>query len=161
MAGRRPKPTALRELEGNPGHRPLNKREPRPGGAPRCPTHLDAAAKSEWRRISTELARIGLLTSVDRAGLAAYCTAYSRWVTAEESIQKFGLVIKSPKTGFPIPNPYVSIANTALDLMRKFLVEFGMTPASRSRIQVTATGDGDTFEQFMRGVGSPDLGKVM
>ena len=31
MAGRKPKPTALKELEGNPGKRKLNKKEPIPG----------------------------------------------------------------------------------------------------------------------------------
>ena len=31
MAGRKPKPTALKKLEGNPGKRKLNTREPVPG----------------------------------------------------------------------------------------------------------------------------------
>lgn len=40
--GRKPKPTAIKELEGNPGKRPLNANEPRPERkAPRCPAWLD------------------------------------------------------------------------------------------------------------------------
>ena len=35
--GRKPKPTALKLLEGNPGNRPLNIAEPRPTGVPNCP----------------------------------------------------------------------------------------------------------------------------
>ena len=31
MAGRKPKPTALKKLEGNPGKRKLNTKEPMPG----------------------------------------------------------------------------------------------------------------------------------
>lgn len=158
MAGRRPKPTALKELQGNPGHRPLNKREPKPTGTPTCPRHLDEEAKKEWKRISAELTTLGLLTSVDRAALAAYCAAYSRWVKAEESIQRFGAVIKSPKSGFPIQNPYVSVANTALDHMRKFAIEFGLTPASRTRLQVSPDhGSGDPFADFMASIGAADL----
>jgi len=157
MAGRRPKPTALRELQGNPGHRPLNKREPKPGGVPRCPSHLDDAAKREWKRISAELVSLNLLTSVDRAALSAYCASWSRWMDAETNVQKYGAVIKSPKSGFPIQNPYVGIANTALDQMRKFLVEFGMTPASRSRIQVAASSGDDAFTEFMQGIGADDI----
>lgn len=156
MAGRKPKPTALKELAGNPGHRPLNRNEPKPSGVPKCPTHLDAAAKREWKRISAELVSLGLLTSVDRAALAAYCASWSRWIDADANVQKFGSVIKSPKSGFPIANPYVGIGNTALDLMRKFLVEFGMTPASRSRIQVAPTSSKDPFEEFMKGIGAAD-----
>ena len=154
MAGRRPKPTALRELQGNPGKRRLNMNEPRPTGIPKCPPHLDKVARAEWKRVAADLSKIGLLTSVDRAALAAYCSAWSRWITAEESIGRFGLVIKSPKSGFPIANPYVGIANTALDLMRKFLIEFGMTPASRSRIQVIPAESTDPFAEFMKGIGA-------
>jgi P27 family predicted phage terminase small subunit len=155
MAGRKPKPTALKELQGNPGKRALNKSEPQPAGSPKCPPHLDKAAKAEWRRISDELTRLGLLTMVDRAALAAYCASWSRWVSAEESIRKFGLVIKSPKSGYPVQNPYVGIGNTALDTMRKFLTEFGMTPASRSRLSVEPLApEADPFEAFMQGIGA-------
>ena len=160
MAGRKPKPTALKELQGNPGKRPLNKREPKPTGTPTCPSHLDDNAKKEWRRISKELTAIGLLTSVDRAALAAYCCAYSRWAAAEENIQKFGTVIKSPKSGYPVQNPYVSVANTALDLMRKFATEFGLTPASRSRLQVEQAQVEDPFEAFMRELHDEPLNDV-
>ena len=38
MAGRKPKPTAMKNLEGNPGKRKLNKDEPVPAkGMPGCP----------------------------------------------------------------------------------------------------------------------------
>jgi P27 family predicted phage terminase small subunit len=155
MAGRRPKPTALKALAGNPGKRKLNKDEPKPSGTPKCPPHLDKTAKAEWRRVSAELTTLGLLTSVDRAALAAYCAAWSRWVSAELSIQKFGTVIKSPKSGYPVQNPYVGIANTSMDQMRRFAVELGLTPASRSRLHVEADGQSaDPFEAFMAGIGA-------
>jgi P27 family predicted phage terminase small subunit len=156
MAGRRPKPTALKILQGNPGKRALNKHEPKPTGVPTCPSHLAAKAKAEWKRIGKELRAVGLLTVVDRAALAAYCTVYARWIDAEEQIQKFGTVIKSPKSGFPIANPYVGVSNTALDLMRKFCVEFGLTPASRTRLQVEPASGTDPFEEFMAEIGAND-----
>ena len=144
--GRKPVPTALKVLRGNPGCRPLNLNEPKPAGIPTCPEHLDEVAKAEWQRISGELINCGLLTSVDRAALAAYCAAYGRWVDAETNIQKYGTVIKA-KNGNAIQNPYVGIANRALDTMRKFLIEFGMTPSSRSRISTAQipTADDDSF----------------
>jgi P27 family predicted phage terminase small subunit len=158
--GRRPKPTAQRELEGNRGHRALNKNEPKFLGSPTCPKHLNKGARAEWKRISADLSASGLLTTVDRAALGAYCAVYSRWVDAEESIAKFGLVIKSPKSGFPIANPYVGIANTSLEQMRRWAVEFGMTPSARSRIHVENPGgnggNGDAFTDFMRGIGAMD-----
>ena len=151
MRGRRPLPTSIKELTGNPGKRPLNLDEPQPPKIiPKCPKHLDENARKEWRRISLELHRLttatsanpalvggpglNLLTIVDRAALAAYCQAWGRWVEAEANIQRFGAVIKTPK-GLPLVNPYLRIAERAIDQMRKFLVEFGMTPSSRSRIK--------------------------
>ena len=52
MAGRKPKPTALKKLEGNPGKRKLNTKEPVPGkGMPDCPKWLLPEAKKEWKRL--------------------------------------------------------------------------------------------------------------
>lgn len=129
----RPRPTALRELEGNPGHRPLNKNEPKPGGVPICPSELSDGAKTEWRRISKELLSLGLLTKVDRAALSAYCELWARWRDAEAKIKEFGTVIKT-KNGNLIQSPYVGIANRALALMKGYLIEFGFTPASRANL---------------------------
>ena len=50
MAGRKPKPTALKKLEGNPGKRKLNTKEPVPGkGMSDCPKWLLPEAKEEWK----------------------------------------------------------------------------------------------------------------
>lgn len=157
MTGRKPKPSALHDLEGTRNRRKNN--EPQPSGIPTCPKHLDKAGQAEWKRISAELLSLGLLTAVDRAALAAYCATWSRWINAEQNIQKLGAVIKSPKSGYPVQNPYVGIANTSLDQMRKFLVEFGMTPASRSRLSVADGYDKseDAFETFMKGIGGADI----
>lgn len=76
MRGRRPKPTALKVLEGNPGKRPLNRREPQPlRSIPTCPAHLSPTAKGEWKRLAGQLHRLGILSQLDRAALAAYCQA--------------------------------------------------------------------------------------
>jgi P27 family predicted phage terminase small subunit len=153
MAGRRPKPTRIKEIEGNPGKRPLNRQEPHPEPEiPACPEHLDDEARAEWGRIAPQLHALGVLARVDRAALAAYCMCWSRWVEAETQLRKFGTVIKTAK-GYPIQNPYLGIANTAVDQMRKFMTEFGMTPSSRSRVSASG-GDGgeekdDPWQQFL------------
>lgn len=122
----KPKPSALK------GEIPAN--EPKPTGVPKCPSHLDKIAKAEWKRTSKALEELGLLTAIDGSALAAYCQTYSRWVAAELNIQKYGLVVKSPKSGYPVNSPYVGIANKALAEMRKFMVELGMSPSSRVRL---------------------------
>ncbi len=135
MRGRRPKPTRLKLLQGNPGKRPLNRGEPKPrASVPTCPTQLSPAAKREWNRVAKELAALGLLTRIDRAALAAYCEAWATWLDAIEKVQRHGPVVKAPDSGFPMQSPYLSVANQAQKQMRAYLVEFGMTPSSRTRI---------------------------
>jgi P27 family predicted phage terminase small subunit len=154
--GRKPKPTALRELEGNPGKRSLNKKEPKFGGVAKCPPHLNKAAKAEWKRVSRELADSGLLTAVDRAALAGYCAAWARWVAAEEHLEKDGVIIVGAMGG-TVRNPWLIVATQSLDLVRKFAVEFGMTPSSRSRIHVdTPTKPSDPFADFMADMGATE-----
>lgn len=70
MAGRKPKPTAVKKLEGNPGKRKLNTKEPVPAkGMPTCPNWLLPEAKSEWKRLAELMNQMGVLTEVDRAHL--------------------------------------------------------------------------------------------
>jgi P27 family predicted phage terminase small subunit len=134
MRGRRPKPTRLKVLTGNPGRRPLNMHEPIPEAEiPDCPLELGPVARAEWDRLVVQLASLRLLTNLDRAALAAYCGAYALWAEATEAIQKYGAMVKSP-SGYPIQSPYVAIANRQTEIMMRIASEFGFTPASRSRI---------------------------
>jgi P27 family predicted phage terminase small subunit len=83
--------------------------------------------------VVVDLAKLNMLTNLDRAALAAYCGAYAMWADATEHINKYGTVVKSPQ-GFPIQSPYLSIANRQAEIMMRIASEFGFTPASRSRI---------------------------
>ncbi len=151
MRGRKPKPTALKILEGNPGKRTLNDREPLPPeGIPECPEFLDEEARAEWYRLAALLGRMKLLTVADRSALAAYCTVYSRWVAAERQVRQYGTVILSPNKKFPMKSPHLTIADQALETMRKFMVEFGLTPSSRSRIRLPEDSQAaDEFDTFL------------
>lgn len=132
--GRKPKPTAVKVLEGNPGKRPLNMNEPVPDKiAPDCPTWLSGEAKLEWERLSNKMVNLGTLTEMDMAAFAGYCQSYARWKEAEEFIEQHGTIVKTP-SGYWQQVPQVSIAQTNLKIMLKFCSEFGLTPSSRSRM---------------------------
>jgi P27 family predicted phage terminase small subunit len=146
MRGRRPKPTRLKVLTGNPGKRPLNMNEPRPESAvPECPVELGPVARREWDRLAIELSSLRILTNLDRAALAAYCGAYAMWAEATEAIQKYGTMVKSP-SGYPQQSPYVSIANRQAEIMMRIATEFGFTPASRSRISAPVADERTLFD---------------
>ena len=145
--GRKPTPTAIKELEGNPGKRKLNENEPKPKKkAPSCPKWLEPEAKKEWKRLAPSLEAMGILTSVDITAFAGYCQAYARWKEAEEFITQHGTIVKTP-SGYWQQVPQVSIAQTYLKIMNRFCEQFGLTPASRSRI-VADTGGKDTGDEM-------------
>ncbi len=139
MKGPARKPTALKILAGNPGRKKLNTAEPQPTpGIPDAPAHLNATAREEWDRAAVELLALGLLTLADRAALALYCQAWGRLVEAETELAKSGTIIKSP-TGYPIQNPWLSVAVKASEACHRYGQQFGLTPVARSHLQVPDT----------------------
>ena len=142
MKGRKKKPTALKLVQGTARPDRENVNEPKPEvSIPEPPPNLTGEALAEWNRLSVELYNLGMLTKVDRAALAAYCVLWARWVDAEARINEQTLVLKS-KDGQPYQNPFLGIANRALEMMRKYASEFGLTPASRSRVHATPPNQG-------------------
>jgi P27 family predicted phage terminase small subunit len=148
--GRKPKPTALKELEGNPGKRKLNKSEPRfakAGTEP--PEFLDAEARAEWRRVAPQLSAQKMLTVVDRTMLAAYCVCISRWRRAEKIIQDNETLVFETPNGSQQQIPQISVGGKYLEKAIKIATEFGFTPAARSRLNVKpGAGDQDPHDKF-------------
>ena len=148
MKGRKPKPSHLKLITGNPGRRPLNKSEPKVGrGLPQAPNHLCAEARVEWKRVAKLLHAIGVLTTLDRAAFAVYCQAYGRWVRAERALERMAekepstqALLMKTKSGNLIQNPLVGTANKAMDVLLKAATELGMTPSVRSRIETPSSG---------------------
>jgi P27 family predicted phage terminase small subunit len=149
--GRTSKPTKLKALTNNPGHRPLNENEPLPEeGVPDMPSGLSPAAQEEWHRIVPILKKMRVLTVAYGAALAGYCQAYARWFEAEADITANGSIIDEPiirrRRGEDDEiagkkrkkNPAVAIANESLKLMRSFLSDFGLSPASLSKVTENA-----------------------
>ena len=134
VRGRKPKPTALKALEGNPGHRPMNKDEPKPKvKALACPSTLSKEAKKEWRRLCKEMEQQGVLTGWDMRIFEHYCDSYAKWKEATDFLNQRGLFYITP-SGYPQQFPQVQIAQKYSVLMHKYAQELGLTPAARSRI---------------------------
>jgi P27 family predicted phage terminase small subunit len=93
------------------------------------------------------------LTKVDLSTLAAYCFAYSQWRDAVELLASMqsdparGMVVRS-QYGGAVENPLISIARRAAHDMVKFGSEFGLNPASRSRITSGVNGDDEAASKF-------------
>jgi phage terminase small subunit len=163
MGARGPQRTSatVHILRGNPSKIPLDELlgEFNPEiEIPGCPKHLWPEAKKEWRRISPELVKYGLISKLDRASLALYCQAWARMVWAEAMLSRaMGLAeenrIKAEKNGetwkggdgfmIPTPNgsytysPYWVASRRAAQETHWFLQSFGMSPSSRGRVNAS------------------------
>lgn len=150
MSGR-PKPTALKVIEGNPGKRPLPENEPKPmPKAPRMPRNLDKRAKETWKRLAPKLERMGLLCETDGQSFANLCQIHGRLVAIREFINTGNpsLVQEVQK---PDPDggmrheykksPYVTMELQYLREFRAHAGEFGLTPRGRVGLVVGTSGD--------------------
>ncbi|MFQ6574142.1 phage terminase small subunit P27 family [Pseudomonas sp. UM16] len=144
--GRKPKPTAKKQLAGNPGKRALNKAEPEFSRITDVdpPAWLTARAAVVWRMVVPELLRENVLALTDLHNVEAFCTAYSNWRLAQDSVEAFGIVVQSSQ-GSPIKNPALTAANEAMRQMVTFGSMLGLDPASRTRI-IGGREDNETNE---------------
>jgi P27 family predicted phage terminase small subunit len=136
----------------------LNDREPQPppldDSFDEVPLELKGfpAAIATWKRLAPMLRRCRQITQADRDALVALCLEWWRYLDAMKRIRKQGLVVKTKKSGYPMPNPYLPIATKALANCARLWPELGLTPSGRSRVKVAdGSGpgpDGDAFSEF-------------
>jgi len=150
------KPSALNNLQGNPGKRKENTNEFKPpinDSVPDPPPYLGKFAKKEWKRISPILHKAGLLTECDMTMLSSYCQAYDRWLTAEKKLRTYDELTYSSDKGNFLQRPEVSIANKAMDDLLRYGREFGLTPSSRRNLSVEIEEENeDPFLTLVRGI---------
>lgn len=144
--GPKPIPANVHLLKGNPSKKRLSTLADGarvPIEIPACPPVLDAEAKREWKRISHELEKLGLIAKVDRGPLAVYCAAWSRWVKAEKKLKSLddaGLIETTPN-GYQQIGVWLQISNRAAEQIKSYMSEFGMTPSARVRVNVSPQFD--------------------
>lgn len=130
MAGRRPKPTKLKLLHGNPGKRKVSKTEPQPElGIPKPPKWLQGESLDEWNRITPELENTGVMALIDESMLAMYCQMFGRWLIAE-------------KANMPLPVAYAAQVRLAA-------ASFGLEPSSRAKLGTKPKEKANPFKDFM------------
>ena len=121
--GRKPKPSALKVVTGNPGKRALPEDEPEfTEGDVAPPAWLDERERSwrldflaEWERIVGQLGDWATVGEVNQGMLEGICTLYATYVAAAKSKDNTEM-------------------RQSFESYRKALNEFGLTPASKARV---------------------------
>jgi P27 family predicted phage terminase small subunit len=143
--GRPPQPTALRELHGNPGKRPLKVDEPEGRGMLwQPPAWFDEEQRAQWF-YALDHAPVGLLTATDREVLVVWCVACIEHARAAQEVRKRGQVVLT-KDGNAIQNPFLPIVNRQATLMMRSGYELGFSPAARTAMGRELGGAGEVIE---------------
>src|SRR5262245_24433384 len=97
MRGRKPTPTALKVIRGNPGKRPLPENEPEPEAGAEAPDWRSPLALAHWPTVAAQLEAANVLTEMDAVALGLYCEAFARWKDANAQVERHGLVVQGQK----------------------------------------------------------------
>lgn len=122
-SGRRPKPTAIHILNGNPSRKKLNKNEPRPpAGDIVKPEWLSAATGAIWDEVAPICLAMGTLTTADVFSLVCLCGLQATMRRNEQTRGTEGFSERLER-------------DTAIAL-RPYYELFGLTPSARARLVV-------------------------
>lgn len=135
---------------------------------PSAPKWIWPEARKEWRRISVELERYGLISKLDRAALVLYCQSWARLVWAETMLSRAmniaeenraaaesagkewtggdGIMVPSPNGSLIYSHHWVVQRRSAQEV-HWYLQSFGLSPASRGRVKASDNRQAALFEQ--------------
>jgi P27 family predicted phage terminase small subunit len=98
--------------------------------------------------------------------LGGYCCAYARWQQAERDVKRYDITVREPVLKDDEPtgyvrlkrNPAIGVVNNVLKIMKSFLIEFGMTPAARTRVHVENPPEESQGDKYF--AWANDIGKL-
>lgn len=148
IRGRKPKPTALRLLEGKSG---TNPNEPIPAGDLAEPPEWMTDAQQDCWRYAIENAPAGLLKRLDQSVLSAWVVAQDLHQQANAAITTNGMMTTTPN-GYMVQSPWIQVLNKQAQIMMRSAEILGFAPSARSRIQVSPDAPVDEEKTGMAAV---------
>lgn len=169
--GPQPLPANVHVLRGNPSKKPVADLlgEFRPEvEIPDCPSWTWPEAKKEWKRLSGDLLRYGLISKLDRAALVLYCQAWAKMVWAEKMLSRAmkqaeearaaaeaagqeytggdGIMVRTANGNMTYSHYWV-VGRRASEDVNRCLTLFGLSPAARTRVTTSDNRQGQLFQE--------------
>ena len=152
MRGKTPTPTALKILRGNPGRRRLNSDEPSSPllkRMPPAPGFLDDEGRRVWSAEGRRFIKAGLLTALDLTMFGTWCIWYSKRDLASRAVNQSGIVVRANGVGNPYISPYMSVISMCSKAMHQIEIEFGLSPASRTKVKSLNPAQRSLFDALL------------
>lgn len=169
--GPQPLPANVHMLRGNASKKPLGALfdEFRPEvEIPDAPSWIWPEARKEWKRISAELHKYGLISKLDRAALVLYVQAWAKMVWAERNLARAMKLAEQKRVeaedrgeiytggdGIMVPTAngnlqyshYWVVGQRAEAAVQRYLALFGLSPSSRSRVTTSDNRQASLFQE--------------
>ncbi len=138
--GPAPKPSELKKLHGTyrQDRAPENEATPNlaRGDQLKAPDWLSKRATEKWNELALRLHNQGLLTELDLDTFGLYCTAWSNWRDAEETLLAEGSTTEA-QSGYKAVSPHITRSKTHVSELVKLGSLLGLSPSARCRIEVS------------------------
>jgi len=120
-----------------------------PKGRPTPPKSLRGEARAEWLRMLDRLEASKTLSTVDDAALYRYCQLHARAERLERQLAELKQPFYCDQFGNPRVHPGFAQLRAHDHTLRGYLMEFGLTPAARTRVhQIGRDGAGTSTDPF-------------
>lgn len=133
--------------KGNPNRRPIPTAVPaRVNGVPIAPKHLTGYALDCWNEYAALLKQRGQISKESRISLAALCECYAEWRELGDDLRangRFQKVTTGSGDEMERVRPALAAYQDADRRLRAWLIEFGLTDASRAKVSGTPEDDAD------------------
>jgi P27 family predicted phage terminase small subunit len=116
----------------------INKDEPQPKSDNiRPPRGLNRRTKTVFNHLLEQLLECRVATEIDAIALGMLATAIVEMNDIQASLEKTGVMVRG-RHGYPVISPLFRAARQKQADVRSMLIEFGMTPSSRTRVSKAA-----------------------
>lgn len=136
IRGRKPKPTHLHLVNGNPGKRKRKSEPQPPRGIPPAPATLSKRAAEYWPRFAKRIDEMRILTLADEFALELLVEIYAEWQEHKDALKKGRYRTMKATSGskkIVVHAAQVWVAS-AQQRFERMLAHFGLSPMTRSRI---------------------------
>ena len=147
------KPTELKILHGT--DQPCRRKASSPPAGDNLPKripppeYLNPPGRKKWNELVRLLREQGILEKTDLGSLEACCVAYDEMVACQLAINEKGGIVAYTNGKSSQQVPLISVKNKAMDNYKKYMTEFGLSPASRAKLGIEKKPEKSDIQIFM------------
>jgi P27 family predicted phage terminase small subunit len=138
--GRKPLPTAIKEMRGTVQPCRVNKNELRPdvlAKLPPVPRWFTKTQRKIYKAKGEQLRGMGVLTTLDIELFVSFCREYGNYIDSSIELEKIPLLASLSEAQGNIVKRVSKVNKESWERAKSLASEFGFTPSSRAKLIIT------------------------